>query len=227
LSHTLHLAADDPAAAHQELDAVLERWRRKSFDLQHWWALIGRTEIDLYSGRPDQAWKRLAEQWSALRWSFLLRVQYVLLESLHHRARAALALACEGTQGAAGRRKLLRVAARDAARMKRQHMPWGDALADLTLAGIAAARGDSNGAMSLLRTAEAGFEGANMALYAVAARRRRGQLMGGAEGRALVEAADAWMAGQNILNHERMTAMLAPGQNAPVKTGRGPSRPAS
>jgi hypothetical protein len=37
-------------------------------------------------------------------------------------------------------------------------------------------------------------------------------LLGGDEGRALVEAADAWMRGELILNPERMAAMLAPGR---------------
>jgi eukaryotic-like serine/threonine-protein kinase len=51
----------------------------------------------------------------------------------------------------------------------------------------------------------------DMALYAAATRRRRGQLIGGTEGRTLIETADTWMARQNIRNRERMTAMLAPG----------------
>ena len=50
-----------------------------------------------------------------------------------------------------------------------------------------------------------------MALYAAAARRCRGVLLGGEEGRVLVEAADAWMRDERIRNPERMTAMLAPG----------------
>ena len=110
------------------------------------------------------------------------------------------------------RRKLLAAAARDARRMLRHHMPWGDPLAHLIQAGIAAARGSRDHAISLLRTAEAGFEAADMALYAAASRRRRGQLTGGDEGRSLVDQADAWMAGHDILNRDRMTAMLAPGR---------------
>jgi hypothetical protein len=95
--------------------------------------------------------------------------------------------------------------------MKRHCMPWGNALADLTKAGIAATRGDRNAAMTLLRAAEAGFDAAGMHLYAAAARRRRGQLTGDAEGQSLVDATGLWMAAQNIRNCERMTAMLAPG----------------
>ena len=51
-----------------------------------------------------------------------------------------------------------------------------------------------------------------MALHAAASRRCRGLLLGGEEGRALVQSADAWMANERILNPERMTAMLAPGR---------------
>jgi hypothetical protein len=153
-----------------------------------------------------------------------MRVQYVCLESLHHRARAALALACDGAVDEAERRKLLRMAERDAARMKWHRMPWGDALANLTQAGIAGARGNRTGAMSLLRAAEAGFEATDMALYAAAARRRRGQLTEGKDGRSLVDAVGLWMAGQNIRNPERMTAMLAPGDwNGGSRLGLDPA----
>jgi hypothetical protein len=38
--------------------------------------------------------------------------------------------------------------------------------------------------------------------------RRLGEWIGGAGGRAQIEAADAWMAGQGIADPERMTAML-------------------
>jgi len=55
-----------------------------------------------------------------------------------------------------------------------------------------------------------------MALHAAAARRRRGEIMGGDTGRALVESADAWMTGQIIRSPERMTAMLAPGAWRPA-----------
>lgn len=44
-----------------------------------------------------------------------------------------------------------------------------------------------------------------------AARRRRGELAGGPEGRRLIEEADRWMLAQGVRNPVRMTAMVAPG----------------
>jgi hypothetical protein len=44
------------------------------------------------------------------------------------------------------------------------------------------------------------------------ARRRRGEWIGGDEGRSVIGAADAWMAAQGIRSPARMTAMLAPGR---------------
>jgi hypothetical protein len=51
----------------------------------------------------------------------------------------------------------------------------------------------------------------NMQLYFAAVRHRRGELLGGDEGRSLVEASNALMAGQGIKNPARITAMYAPG----------------
>jgi hypothetical protein len=48
-----------------------------------------------------------------------------------------------------------------------------------------------------------------MALHAMVARRRRGQLTAG--GTALIKNADEWMAAQSIRNPGRMADMLAPG----------------
>ncbi len=85
------------------------------------------------------------------------------------------------------------------------------ALATVRRAAVASLRSDPTRALSLLQSAADQFDACDMALYAAATRRRKGQLLGGDEGRALVEAADAWMAGQGIKNPARMTALFAPG----------------
>ncbi len=95
-------------------------------------------------------------------------------------------------------------------------MAWGDALAVLLRAGIASLKGAREETLERLAAAESAFESAQMALYAAAAKRCRGLLIGGDEGRGLVEAADLWMEGERIRNPERMTRMLAPGRWSPL-----------
>ena len=46
-----------------ELDAALKHWGRDQFDLQSWWAFMGRIEIDLYMGRTREAWARARSDW--------------------------------------------------------------------------------------------------------------------------------------------------------------------
>jgi hypothetical protein len=62
-----------------------------------------------------------------------------------------------------------------------------------------------------MRVAAEQLDAIEMRLYAAAARRRLGQLLGGDEGRGMIVQADVWMTGQGIKNPARMTAMLVPG----------------
>jgi hypothetical protein len=103
------------------------------------------------------------------------------------------------------------LADRNAACLEHERAVWAKALARPIRAGIAYGRGDLEGARRLLVEAVALLEGVDMMLYAQAARRRLGKLIGGDEGAALVAEADAWMAGQGVRNPARMTAALAPG----------------
>jgi hypothetical protein len=138
-------------------------------------------------------------------------VQAGYIRGLDTRARRRLALAGQASDVDEAA-TLLRGAERHARAMLGQKTRWGDALAHLLRAGAAATRGDHDRSLRLLESAEAGFAAADMALHAAAARRRRGELLGGDTGRALVTTADAWMAQQSIKRPERMTAMLAPGR---------------
>ena len=90
---------------------------------------------------------------------------------------------------------------RDARRLEREGMPWSMALACPIQAGIvAASRGDRSRAATLFSQAVTELEAVDMNLYAAAARRRLGELIGGDEGRAQVDRADSWMRQQTIQN---------------------------
>lgn len=207
-SYVVHLSADDPARAREVVRETIERWSQQGFHAPHYIDLYVQTEIDLYSGDVMGAYRRITDGWIHLRRSLILTVQFAVIEAGHLRARAALAAAAASPDN----RALLKSAERDAAILEREKMPWADPLANMIRAGVASIRGDRNAVLNLLATAETGCHGADMALCAAVARRRRGQLLGGEEGRALVEAAEAWMRNQGIANPERMTGILAPGR---------------
>ena len=135
----------------------------------------------------------------------MLRVQLLRIEASYLRARCALAAASRD------RGRLLAIARDEARRIAREKMRWSDPLASLLRAGIANMEGDTARAEQLLGAAVDGFDRAAMKLYAAAARRRLGILVGGERGRELVCRADNWMASQTIKNPPLMTGMLAPG----------------
>ncbi len=207
------LAEDRPQEAETEIRRSSEQWTREGFHMQHLFQLIGRVETALYRRDGAAAWSLVEEAWPALVRSQLLRmVELSRTELLHLRCRGALAgLAVWGSGSVAGK-AVSKVLRRDLRRLGRQTCPWAVPFAGLIRAGLAAGAGDRERAVDLLATAAAGFDAVDMALYAAVSRRRRGQLLGGDEGRRRVAAADAWMAGQGVRRVERMADTLAPGR---------------
>ena len=202
------LVDDDVAGARVTAEEAIRGWSRAGALVHDWFGLTAAAQLDLYEGQGHSANALMSRGWPALKRSLILHLQLVRVEAHHLRGRCALAAAREDGAHAPD---LLRHADRDAGRVLREKVPCSRPLVDLLRAGIAAARGELGVAASRCAEAAAGFDAAGMALYAAAARRRRGQLVGGDEGRALVAAAEAWMLGQRIKNPARWTAMLAPG----------------
>jgi eukaryotic-like serine/threonine-protein kinase len=211
-SYVALLASDEPAQARANLRDAIGHWSAAGFWSQHYYALVAETDIALATGDGERAWRILRENWTVLERSRLLWVQLFRIESRHLLARTALAAACE--PGAARGRiaALLKSAEKDARRIERERVHWGEPLAALVRASVAATRLDPEEALRLVGLAEDGFETAGMKLHAAVARRRRGELQGGEAGRECVAGAEAWMAEQNIRSPARMCAMLAPGR---------------
>ena len=212
LSYLPLLAADETAGARANLQDAIAHWSHAGFWSQHYYALVAETEIALALGEGGKARELLTGNWGILERSRSLRVQLFRIEARHLLARTALAAAVGATVPGERARTLLQSAERDARRIEREHVHWGDPLAALIRAAVAATRREPETALRFLVAAEKGFDTADMALHAAVARRRRGELLGGDDGRAIVAGADAWMAGQHIKNPARMSAMLAPGR---------------
>ncbi len=217
LAYLAHLLGDEADLAREELDRAIGLWSQEGFHSQHYYALFGQVELALYCGQEVAAWELLDERWPVMARSLLLRIQFTKIEALHLRARAALAAAA-AHQTSGGKRGddpaplLLQAATDDARRITRVKTPWSGALSRLIGAGIAATQGNAEQATTLLEIAEAGFAESDMTLYQMVTRRRRGQILGGDQGRALVEATDRWLSEREVKNPERLAAVLAPGR---------------
>jgi len=201
------IAADDPERARREVMEAMQQWSHRGFHRQHYNSLLALSEISLYTGDGPAAWQLITGEWGGLARSLLLRIQQLRVEAMHLRARCALAAGA----AAGDREPWLRIAERLARRIAQERMPWSDPLALLIRAAVASARGDDPAAAGLLSLAVEGFTRAEMGLYAAAARRRLGVVVGGEGGGQLVAEADAWMTDQSIRRPEAMTRMLVPG----------------
>jgi len=204
------LVADDPKGTQGMITEASARWSARGYHLQHYWRELGLAQCELYGGRPEAVLERFAAQWPAMKKVFFHRIEAVRTEVTFLQARSALAAAGRGDDAD----RLLKRAARHASRLAREKPTWCAAGADLVRAGIRATQGRSADAIALLERSEARFREANSFSFATAAQWRRGQLVGGEQGKSLVDAAVAWMNEREVRNPERMLAFFAPGFDA-------------
>jgi tRNA A-37 threonylcarbamoyl transferase component Bud32/tetratricopeptide (TPR) repeat protein len=212
------LVGDESAVARRQIDEAMGQWSKAGFHLEHFYELMARVHLDLYTGAAGNAHARVADRWTALQRSLLpWKIQSLRILSWHLRARAALAVATLGDD----RDELLHAVVKDARRIEKEGMGWATPLAKMLRAGAAHVRWAADPqrlriqedarAVGLLREAVAGFDAADMALHAAVARRALGALLGGDEGAGLTAAADGWFQEQAVKRPERFIAMLAPG----------------
>lgn len=202
------LATDGPEAAEEQVREALRGWHSESMTPQHLNALVTSVRCELYRGKPAAAWKLLEDSWKraerdhAMGWQFT-RVMATLL-------RAGTAVAMARTHPAE-REALLRVARKDARRLEREGPHHARGSAALVRAAVATAEGRQEEAVGALDAAMAAFTEAEMVLHAACARRRKGELLGGEEGQALVTASEETMRARGIREPARWAACFAPG----------------
>jgi hypothetical protein len=207
------LSAGEPDEAAADLNSVMSRWSQRGYYLQHKNALVAKVMIELYrqAGSGLSAWNSISREWQMYSASMLHRVKFNRIDIHQLRGRSAVAAA----RCTADPRDLLRIAHTDARQLESEKTPYSMAMANVVRAGVAAVSGDLGRARIRLLEAPGKFEALGLRLWASAARRRLGELLGGDEGRELVARADAWMTAQTIRDPARITAMLIPGFRHP------------
>ncbi len=202
------LAKDDPGTARRHVLDSMAAWPQRGYLIQHWRAMVAEVDIDLYEGNGPRAYERLERDARAFRRSLLTIAQYVRAVTNFARARSAIATS-RSDASPGGRR--IREADRILRRLEREGTPWIDVLASLVAAALANAEGRIEDARSHLRAGVDRAHGADMVLHACAAQHRLGTLLGGEDGRALVQQSEEVMRAKGVRAPERYVAMLLPG----------------
>ncbi len=205
-SNQAWLVQDKPEDARAHVLGVAQaRADIADFNLHDYYQLLANAQIDLYAGDGDGALERTQASWVKLDQAFLFRIQSVRIEAQYLLARSALA-----TADGARKAERLALAERAAAALAREPVAWSRALAKLVRAGVAhrgAAVADADRAY---RDAEAALAACDMANFARVAALARGELIGGADGAALVATAEAGLAAQAVVDVGRWTRMILP-----------------
>ncbi len=200
------LARDDPQGGRDDLERATWTPPEKGFHFQHWYELEALVELALYEDQVDSWFDDLQTRFEALQASLLPRIQIVRTAGAWLWGRLYLALAADPTRTAEALPPVSRLARKLRRESLRAARVWGLLLEG----GVQSSRGDADAARDTFARALPAAEEAQMHLIAAVTRRRVGELTGGADGDALIEAADAWMAAQGIRAPVRFTAMVAP-----------------
>jgi hypothetical protein len=201
----LCLMEDREADARDVLERAQIGLSQREITMQHWQHMQAGALVELYAGAPARAVELIDRRLPTVRRAFLLRIYSVRAFTAYVRTSAWLSVLAAGAPGPARlRAAILRACAGLDGRAISRPVPL------LASAGLAVLRGDLDAAARSYRDAAASFEAGDMTMNAWCARWRLGELLGGDEGRALVDQARAALSAEGIVRPDRVVAMLAP-----------------
>ncbi len=204
-SNVAWLCRHDVPAARHRLGLAEQRWPGARFDVPRYLNMIAGAHIELYEGRGREAHARVLRDWRSLRWGIAFRAQITRFGMRTARGLAALSAYDETREP-----RLLADAEACARAIFAERVTWSSCFAGIIAAGAQLRRGRPEQALGELQRAEERAEQTGMLLHHALLRLRRGQLVQGDAGRALVAEARAFMQEENIAEPESMANMLTP-----------------
>lgn len=201
------LASGDLERAESELEGCRERWPGQLREVTFGYAwLLSQGQIDRYAGRGPEAWQKTESVRRRIQRSLMLTKQPFRIFVAQDEA--ANALACAHADPGDRDRWIARATKNIRILRREKGARWAHALAAL-FEGIAeVAQGRHAQAADRLADAEQRFDARDMVVYAAVARRLRGEVEGGEQGRRQVEEADAVLTKHGIRDPARMAATL-------------------
>ena len=212
----MRFSDDEISRERRKVLEIMGDWSMSRYYLPNHQFLYDLATLEIYEGDGVAAWERLRRGWRSLQTTMALQVEPIRILFTEIRARAAVAAM---RLAGARRHKLSRKALRYAAKLRKERAPWAKAHADLIEAGVYAMDDKHAIARSYYGAADEQFTQLGMQGWAMAARDRRGALIGGDEGAALRSQAREYLLAQGMLRPERLISMLAPGPWPPHRHG--------
>ncbi|MDP2315597.1 MAG: protein kinase [Pseudomonadota bacterium] len=204
--HLVQMCEDTPQGVAEELDELLAAISGSGFHFQHVVHLLATAELDLFQGRPADAWNRVAATWPTIVRTMLLRVQVTRVEGAYLRGRCALAVVAVLPASDPRRAELLGIGEGEIRALHHESVPWASALAAILEASVARVGGRADAAALLGRAADR-LDAVDMRLHAMSARLVAGEWAGQPD-----PAPRAWMREQGVRNPERLARMYVPGR---------------
>jgi hypothetical protein len=177
------------------------------FNSGRWGSFISACSVERYRGDGASAWRRADSESRALEASMLWQSAMVRVFSCYERGLSALAASKAGYE----RKSAMKAVQRWAKDLSKEKLRYAPALSALLLAGASATEGNARAALASLDVAIPKLDEADLGYLAACARHRKGELLGGAAGRELLERSRAFFKAQGIVNTDRCLAMSAPG----------------
>jgi hypothetical protein len=201
---TIDLVADRPDACRASLERVM-RTCPAQWHLQHTFAFGAHVMLDLYAG-GDAAHRRLEQGWHQLRHRLILNCDRFRIFFLYVRGLAALSSLISDGDDVRSRVRLVRASA---AALERERVLDATAGAHMLRGQLACYHGEDNVAISEYRAAaelwgRVGMYGCHVANL------RLGELLGGAEGAALIAGCMAWAQAESIQRPEHFFRVCGP-----------------
>jgi hypothetical protein len=196
--------ADDLA---HYLESSRKLWPEHTFVMPAYWFMVAEAHRDLYLGHGRACVERVQRMWPDLQRSYYLSIPTVRIEISYPRARGALMCALEGHEPKA----MLRLAESDLHVLEGTHRNYALALAKLLKVSIAAVRGERESLPALLKSAAKACSDADLTVHAAVARKELGELLGGDEGKRLVQSALRALRELGVHDADKMARALLPG----------------
>jgi eukaryotic-like serine/threonine-protein kinase len=204
---TAWMARDDPGSAVRKLEGAKWTPPWPGYLPLDWAETLARANLALYQREGGQLRARFHKPLGAVPGWLLRGSQLARCRTWFLRGRLAL---MDGSMGG-DPRSAQAEAAQMARSLEGERVGYASAWALFLRAGVAYQKMDFNRSALRLREAIAAADQVGMAHYAVAGRRRLGELIGGEEGASLVRQANEALGRQGVKNPKKLSDALVPG----------------